>query len=214
VASAAIRARGAGTTTVCGACGYAAKGPNPAVKCPVCGAGADQFQVIDSAELEGAAARQGGAASEEPLPGVTVRWATEARDALGEVRDSTLRRRAQDRVEKHARSRRLPVITLEVAVPLIEETAGRGSLGAGWQSVRARLAGGAPVGAVTWTAEAEARLERVPSGFMREMTRQEIEKAARAAGITTIDLGRCEEWMVAIRATMCQARGTRAEAGA
>jgi hypothetical protein len=49
---------------------------------------------------------------------------------------------------------------------------------------------------------------------MREMTRQEIEKAARAAGITTIDLGGCEEWMVAIRATMCQARGTRAEAGA
>src|SRR3990170_111109 len=91
VAAAAIRARGAGTTTVCGACGYAAKGPNPAVKCPVCGAGADQFQVIDSAELEEAAARQGGASAEEPLPGITVRWAAEAREALGCVTDAALR---------------------------------------------------------------------------------------------------------------------------
>ena len=230
VAAAAIRAQGAGTTTVCGACGYAAKGPSPAVKCPVCGAGADQFRAIDRAALEAAAALQGGGATEEPLPGITVRWTAEAREALGCVTDAALRRRAQDRVEKHARSSRLPVITVETAVPLIEETAGRGSLGAGWQSVRVRLAGaqpaaatrpagptscgGAPVGAVTWTAEAEARLERVPAGFMRDMTRQEIEKAARGAGIETVDLGRCEEWMVAVRATMCQARGTRAEAGA
>ncbi|MEK7371920.1 MAG: universal stress protein, partial [candidate division NC10 bacterium] len=43
VAAAAIRAQGAGTTTVCGGCGYAAKGPNPAVKCPVCGAAAARF---------------------------------------------------------------------------------------------------------------------------------------------------------------------------
>ena len=221
VAAAAIRAQGAGTTTVCGACGYAAKGPNPAVKCPVCGADADRFQVIDRAALEAAAARQGGGATEEPLPGITVRWAAEAREALGEVRDSTLRRRAQDRIEKHALSRRLPAITLETAVPLIEETVGRESLGAGWEPLRARIAreeAGATVAstapALVWTPEAEARLERVPAGFMREMTRREIEKAARGAGITTIDLARCEEWMAAIRATMCQARGGRPEAGA
>ena len=221
VAAAAIRAQGAGTTTVCGACGYAAKGPNPAVKCPVCGADAHRFQVIDRAALEAAAARQGGGATEEPLPGITVRWAAEAREALGEVRDSTLRRRAQDRIEKHALSRRLPAITLETAVPLIEETVGRESLGAGWEPLRARIAreeAGATAAstapALAWTPEAEARLERVPAGFMREMTRREIEKAARGAGITTIDLARCEEWMAAIRATMCQARGGRPEAGA
>jgi len=221
VAAAAIRAQGAGTTTVCGACGYAAKGPNPAVKCPVCGAEADRFQAIDRAALEAAAARQGGVSTEEPLPGITVRWTAEAREALGCVTDSSLRRRAQDRIEKHALSRRLPVITLETAVPLIEETVGRESLGTGWEPVRARIAreeAGATAAstapALVWTPEAEARLERVPAGFMREMTRQEIEKAARAAGITTIDLARCEEWMVAIRATMCQARGGRPEAGA
>ena len=221
VAAAAIRARGAGTTTVCGACGYAAKGPGPVARCPVCGGGADRFRVIDSAALEAAAARQGGASAEEPLPGITVRWAAEAREALGCVTDAALRRLAQDRIEKHARTRRLPVITLEAALPLIEETVGRESLGAGWEPVRARIAreeAGATAAstspALAWTPEAEARLERVPSGFMREMTRQEIEKAARAAGIATIDLARCEEWMAAIRATMCQARGSGAEAGA
>ena len=178
-------------------------------------------RVPEKMRAEAAAARQGGGATEEPLPGITVRWAAEAREALGEVRDLTLRRRAQDRVEKHARSKRLPVITLEVAVPLIEETTGRAGLGAGWESVRGRVmrpemqaASPSAVPALAWTAEAEARLERVPAGFMRDMTRREIEKAARAAGIATIDLARCEEWMAAIRATMCQARGGRPEAGA
>jgi len=178
-------------------------------------------RVPEKMRAEAAAARQGGGATEEPLPGITVRWAAEAREALGEVRDLTLRRRAQDRVEKHARSKRLPVITLEVAVPLIEETTGRAGLGAGWESVRGRVmrpemqaASPSAVPALAWTAEAEARLERVPAGFMRDMTRREIEKAARGAGIATIDLARCEEWMAAIRATMCQARGGRPEAGA
>jgi nucleotide-binding universal stress UspA family protein len=198
VAAAAIRAQGAGSTAVCGGCGHAAKGPGPVVRCPVCGAGADRFRVIDHASVEAAAARQGGATTEEPLPGVTVRWAADARDALGRVPDATLRRRAEDRIEKHARSRRLPVITLETAVPLIEETVG----------------GGSPGPAPCWTPEAAARVEEVPAGFMRETTRREIEKAARAAGLATIDLARCEEWIAAIRATMCQRRGSGGGAGA
>ena len=221
VAAAAIRAQGAGTTTVCGGCGYAAKGPNPAAKCPVCGAAADRFRVIDRAALEAAAARQGGASAEEPLPGITVRWAAEAREALGCVTDAALRRLAQDRIEKHARTRRLPVITLEAALPLIEETVGRDGLGTGWEGIRdwaARAQAPTPAApappAPVWLPEAEARVERVRAGFMRDMTRREIEKAARAAGIATIDLARCEEWMAAIRATMCQARGSGAEAGA
>ena len=41
---------------------------------------------------------------------------------------------------------------------------------------------------VAWTAEAEAQLNRVPAGFMREMTREEVERVARAKGAATIDL--------------------------
>jgi nucleotide-binding universal stress UspA family protein len=224
VATAAIRAGKAGATTVCGGCGYAAKGPNPAVRCPVCGADAERFRVIDTAALEAEAARQGGVEVEEPLPGVTVRWAAKAHEALARIPDAALRRLAQNRVEKHGRARHLPVITLETALPLIEETAGRENLDPARQSAAGRAAppqadreaaaDAAPALGVMWTAEAEARLQRVPAGFMREMTRHEIEKAARAAGIATIDLARCEEWMAAIQATMCQGRGGRPEAGA
>jgi nucleotide-binding universal stress UspA family protein/rubrerythrin len=220
VATAAIR-QGEAATAICGACGYATRGAGPVVRCPVCGSGADRFRLIDRAQVEAAAARQGGAAVEEPLPGVTVRWSAEARDALAAVGDATLRRRAQDRVEKHALARRLPAITLEVAVPIIEETAGRAGLGAGWESLRERvtrpeiqLASSSADPAPAWTAEAEARLERVPAGFMRDMTRREIDRAARAAGLETVDLAHCEQWMAAIRATMCQARGGGPEAGA
>jgi len=224
VAAAAIRAQGVAATAVCGACGYAAKGPNPAVRCPVCGAGAERFRVIDTAALEAEAVRQGGVEVEEPLPGVTVRWAAEAHKALARIPDTALRRLAQDRVEKHGRAGRLPVITLEVALPLIEETAGRESLDPARQSTAGRAvppqadqqaaANAARVPELIWTAEAEARLQRVPAGFMREMTRQEIARAARAAGIATINLARCEEWLASIRATMCQGRGGRPEAGA
>ena len=64
------------------------------------------------------------------MPGVTVRWANDAREGLREVTDAYLRRRAKARIEKYARTRKLPVITKEVAFPLIEETVGRDKLGA------------------------------------------------------------------------------------
>ncbi len=208
VAAAAIRARGGEGTAVCGGCGYAARGDGAVARCPVCGAGGDRFHVVDAAALEAAAAEQGGARVEEPLPGITVRWAAEAREALGRVADPSLRRLAEDRIEKHARTRRLPVITLEAARRLLEETVG----GIGADPARAAAPGPTDAGATVspragWSAEALARLERVPAGFMREMTRQQMEQRARAAGLPAIDLARCEEWMAEIRATMCQARG-------
>lgn len=218
VAVAQLQASREPVTAICAECGYAARGAGQVAHCPVCGAAGDRFRVVDRAVLEAAAARQGGASTEEPLPGITVRWAAAAREALRGIADPALRRRAQDRIEKHALSRNLPVITIETAIPLIEETAGRGGPGADRQA-RSEPAGPTSCGealsrAVSWTLEAEARLARVPEGFMRDMTRQEIEKAARAGGVETIDLVRCEEWMAAIRATMCQRRGGRPEAGA
>ncbi len=38
-----------------------------------------------------------------------------------------------------------------------------------------------------------ARLNRVPAGFMRDMTREEIERVAAARGAGVIDLALCEE---------------------
>jgi Proto-chlorophyllide reductase 57 kD subunit len=212
LAVARLRAEHASASAICSVCGYTVKGPNPAVTCPVCRAGADTFQVITREVVETIAAQEGGVAEEESMPGVTVKWSADARDALREVQDAYLRRRAKARVEKYARSKKIAVITCQLALPMIEETVGRDRLGAGWDTLLARTkfepadgsasAGGLGSNGVVWTAEATARLGRVPAGFMRDMTREEVERVARDQGVTTIDLALCEEGIGHARETM------------
>ncbi len=198
---------------ICSVCGYTAKGPDPAVRCPVCKAEADKFHLIDKAVVEAIASQEGGVEEEEPLPGITVRWAADARDGLREVTDAYLRRRAKARIEKYARSKRIPVITRELAYPMIEETVGRDKLGAGWGTLIAKTQfepveqssdtkGNGGSGEFAWTREAMTRLNRVPAGFMRDMTREEIERVAREKGVATIDLALCEEGIGHARNTM------------
>jgi hypothetical protein len=94
---------------------------------------------------------------------------------------------------------------------MIEETVGRDKLGAGWDTLLAKTkfepaVAPAPtttaVSPFTWTDDATARLNRVPAGFMRDMTREEVEKVASAKGVTTIDLAVCEEGIGHARETM------------
>jgi hypothetical protein len=94
---------------------------------------------------------------------------------------------------------------------MIEETVGRDKLGAGWDTLLAKTKfepAVAPVATASapspfsWTEDATARLNRVPAGFMRDMTREEVEKVAAAAGVTTIDLTVCEEGIGHARETM------------
>jgi nucleotide-binding universal stress UspA family protein len=211
VAVARLRTESQAATAICSVCGYTVKGPNPVVTCPVCRADAGKFQLISREVVEAIATQEGGIEQEEALPGVEVKWSAEARDALREVTDAYLRRRAKARVEKYARSRRIPVITCSLALPMIEETVGREKLGAGWDTLLARTkfepaqAPAAPEGdggGFQWTEDATARLDRVPAGFMRDMTREEVEKVATARGVTTIDLAVCEEGIGHARETM------------
>src|SRR5881392_2084332 len=210
LAVAKLRAEQQAATAICSICGYTVKGPNAVVTCPVCRASADKFQVISREVVETIAAQEGGIEEEESMPGVQVKWSADARDALREVTDAYLRRRAKARIEKYARSRKIPVITCEWALPMIEETVGREKLGAGWDTLLAKTrfepaqapaAEGNESGLV-WTAEATARLVRVPAGFMRDMTREEIEKVAATKGVATIDLAVCEEGIGHARQTM------------
>jgi Proto-chlorophyllide reductase 57 kD subunit len=183
------------------------------VTCPVCSASGDKFQTITKEVVETIAAQEGGIEEEESMPGVSVKWSADARDALREVTDAYLRRRAKARIEKYARSRRIPVITCQLALPMIEETVGRDKLGAGWDTLLAKTtfepaavpaAESAPAAAspFTWTEDAVARLDRVPAGFMRDMTREEVEKVAADKGVATIDLALCEEGIGHARQTM------------
>jgi len=210
LAVARLRAETQAATAICSVCGYTVKGPNPVVTCPVCKASADRFQVISREVVETIAAQEGGIEEEESMPGVQVKWSADARDALREVTDAYLRRRAKARIEKYARSRKIPVITCEWALPMIEETVGREKLGAGWDTLLAKTrfepaqapAAEANESGLVWTAEATARLGRVPAGFMRDMTREEIEKVAATKGVATIDLAVCEEGIGHARQTM------------
>jgi nucleotide-binding universal stress UspA family protein len=212
LAVAQLRAENQAVTAICSVCGYTVKGPNPVVRCPVCNADADRFQRVSREMVEAIAAQEGGIAEEESMPGVVTKWSAEARDALREVTDAYLRRRAKARVEKYARSRKIAVITCELALPLIEETVGRDKLGAGWETLLARTRftpaeeirtrEATLASAFAWTAEAIARLDRVPAGFMRDMTREEVEKVAREKGVATIDLAICEEGVGHARETM------------
>src|SRR5213592_184954 len=210
LAVAKLRAERQAATAICSVCGYTVRGPHPVVTCPVCRASADKFQVISREVVEAIATQEGGIAEEEPMPGVRVKWSADARDALREVTDAYLRRRAKARIEKYARSRKIPVITCQWALPMIEETVGRDKLGAGWDTLLAKTKfepGEPPASEATttgrvWTAEATARLDRVPAGFMRDMTREEVERVATEKGATTVDLAICEEGIGHARQTM------------
>jgi hypothetical protein len=210
LAVAKLRSESATASAICSVCGYTVKGPGSVQTCPVCRAGPAKFQIISREVVEAIASQEGGIQEEEALPGVSVKWSADARDALREVTDAYLRRRAKARVEKYARSKKIPVITCALALPIIEDTVGRDKLGAGWDTLLAKTtfeAAEAPAPATsghgfTWTEEATARLNRVPAGFMRDMTREEIEKIATEKGVTTIDLPVCEEGIGHARETM------------
>ena len=210
LAVAKLRAERQAATAICSVCGYTVRGPHPVVTCPVCRASADKFQVISREVVEAIATQEGGIAEEEPMPGVRVKWSADARDALREVTDAYLRRRAKARIEKYARSRKIPVITCQWALPMIEETVGREKLGAGWDTLLARTrfepsqapTTGESGNGFVWTEEATARLNRVPAGFMRDMTREEVERVATDKGVTAIDVAVCEEGIGHARETM------------
>ena len=213
LAVAQLRRDSQAVTAICSVCGYTVKGPHAVVTCPVCQAAPDKFQQVSREVVEAIATQEGGIEEEESMPGVPVKWSADARDALREVTDAYLRRRAKARIEKYARSRRIPVITCQLALPMIEETVGRDKLGAGWDTLLAQTRfepaaapAPAPAAAVaspfTWTDDAVARLDRVPAGFMRDMTREEIERAATERGVTTIDLAVCEDGIGHARQTM------------
>ena len=110
-------------TCICSACGYTARSENPA-QCPVCGATAEQFQVIDRQVVEAIAAAEGTALEEAAFDGKKLKWTAEARRALRQVPDAYLRRRAKARIEKAARMQKLPTITRDLALPLIDEAVG------------------------------------------------------------------------------------------
>jgi nucleotide-binding universal stress UspA family protein len=109
---------------ICRECGYTARGVRP-VACPVCGGAQEQFSRVDHRSLMEAAADEGEVTEELTFDNRKIGWSADARNLLHEMPAGYLRRRIKAKVEKVARTRRLSVVTIQVATPLIGPELGR-----------------------------------------------------------------------------------------
>jgi nucleotide-binding universal stress UspA family protein len=207
-----------GPVSMCRSCGVAAT-QSGAVKCTVCG-GTD-FEVISHEMIEKIAAVEGGLEEETTYDGRKLRWSEDARKGLWTMKNAYQRRRVKARVEKRARMMKLDAITLDFARHVIEEETGA-PLEIGTTSPGLREPQGRPdpstssgsaraassddkrlvarddkknplISTFEWTADAAARILRVPAGYMRDKTQERIEELARERTATTIDLTLVEE---------------------
>jgi hypothetical protein len=219
------RLQAEGTTTfICEVCGYVAKGADP-VKCPVCSSGPERFVKIDQETVEAMVAEEGGAEADETFDGLKLRWTLEAKEELRRVPVAYMRRRAKARIEKSARVRKLATITRDFVQPIVQESIVEGeaigaipeskreaTTSAGAQATEAMTAEVAPasmpetiqLGTFAWTQDAVSRLNRVPEGFMRDMTREKIEDYARQNEISLITLEVAEKGIEVGRQLMAE----------
>ena len=194
-------------TYICSMCGYAARDFEP-VMCGVCGAPAEAFQKLDKEAIESLVPLEGGVEEEETFDNVKLKWTTEARKALREVPDGYQMRRARAQIEKNARVKKIPTITLDLVMAIIGDTLAdtkylseRGVLkksstdGPGDRAAASKPAMEELVqdGDFLWTPDALARINRVPEGFMHTRTKGRVEDAARKHGAKLITLAITEE---------------------
>ncbi|MFB3817133.1 MAG: universal stress protein [Candidatus Methylomirabilales bacterium] len=205
----AIRA-GRGPVYLCRACGHTVREAEP-VLCVVCGADRAGFERLDTATIDGLAASEGALQEEATFDGVTLRWTEEANRILRLVPSGYLRRRAKARIEKAARVQAAEVIGRELAWPIaaemLEDQVGmqeRDTLTPEQHLLRAARATGRAEDLFTWTPEAEARLLRVPEGYMRTMTRKRVEEVAAQRATREITLPVVEAGIEAGKAMMAR----------
>jgi nucleotide-binding universal stress UspA family protein/ribosomal protein L37E len=216
-----------GETWVCRRCGRAARDLRPET-CPVCGEA--EFQQVDKDAVARQAAAEGGAQDEETFDGFQVRWTAEGKQALEVVPKGYERRRVKARIEKLARTRRLPAITREFAEQNLEDAYGPvaevvseshtgSSPGVASAAASGWVASPREKGEeeLAWTDEASERLERVPAGFMRTLARSKVEEFARRIQAERVDADVVEGGLADARdmmSQMLQAYGPDAEQAA
>ena len=106
-------------------------------------------------------------------------WAAAAMARLSRVPE-TMRDTARDRIEAAAVERGTIEISLDIAEAGLQ--ASRKAMG---KAVKKRKQE-QRTASLQWSEDGEARMARIPEGFMRDMTRQRIEAFARKNGVQTI----------------------------
>jgi len=203
----AIEKARARATSICKTCGITASEPDP-VKCGVCNG--TSFEVITPEMLDRIASMEGGVSEESTYDGRSLKWTQDAKRALWTMKDAYLRRRAKARVEKSARIKKLPTVTLEFAANIIEEETGVKLVLPSVENVDrleqpetpaddnlkliGRDAKNNPLfSGFDWTPEAAKRVLQIPHGFMRDRTQTRAEELATARNAGTIDLQLVED---------------------
>lgn len=187
--------------SMCKKCGTSAKGQNP-VRCAFCGG--EEFHVLTSREIEQIVSEEGGGEEDVTYDGRKLTWSREARKALISVADQYQKRRAKARIEKAARMKRISTITFDFAKAVIEDEVGKVLFDVqdGEEKLKlssydvdsdrklvAVLEDGTELKSIySWSADAVARLSRVPAGFMREKTQERIEDWALNNQIESITM--------------------------
>jgi len=97
------------------------------------------------------------------------------------VPEGFMRDRTRERIENYARQQGTDEITLEVAEQGI--ALARQAMA---ESMKAEHKPSEKDNSIHWNSAAETRMQKVPEGFMRDMTRQQVEDFARQKGIKTI----------------------------
>jgi nucleotide-binding universal stress UspA family protein len=189
--------------SLCKRCGLAAAEPEP-VRCSVCGG--QSFEVVTDEMLEKIAGSEGGLDEQVTYDGRKLSWSQDAKRALWTMKDAYQRRRAKARVEKSARVKRLPTVTLDFARRVIEEETGTPLALA--DATPAAPPGDDPaeprlvardgernplVSPLDWAPEAVERLFRVPVGFMRARTQARVEALAAERGTGRVDTALVEQ---------------------
>ncbi len=207
----------------CDVCRYVAKG-KPA-RCPVCGSGPTHFHAVD-AKIATTTGDENMNLS-EVYDGRELHWTDDAQALLDSLEEWQEKRRVKARVEKSALKKGYTTITREYVEQQYREETGReapevksgGCPVSHARKVQEQTGGKCPIdhsafqqaGAkvpeggskeFTWTADAIARLERAPKGFMRNISRNMTEKLARERGVTHIDLPLVEDSLSGARTTM------------
>ena len=190
---------------LCQVCGYAARAESP-VTCPVCGADGASFEPVDVDALLRSAAHEGDATS-IGFDGAKLGWTLDARRLLQQLPAGYLRRRVKAMVEKAARTRRLPAITVEVAEPFVRPELDALDEAAGPH--RAPLGPEAHTGPnveaasrLPWSEEARERVERIPAGFVRNLALEQIERLALALHAPEVTVLHADAGIAEARARM------------
>jgi len=138
----------------------------------------------------GDAGKLGNRAEKERL---THPWSEEARSLLAAVEDPSLRSNLEGRAEKAARREKAGQVEVSHIRPLLPKTQTAPAEKAESQS------------ALSWTAEAQTRLEQVPEGFMRDASRERIDGFARRGGHGEVTLEVAEAGLAEARNAMAEA---------